>query len=179
MSMSSSARRFVITGMSGTGKTALLNELRTLGYPCFEEPARKILEARLPEEGDGWAQSFIALMLQHSLADFNKADAAQITFFDRGLPDTVAYAIRFGVAPNNCRAAAEKYRYEATVFVAPPWPEIFKHDPHRRASFDDYLKFHNLLVQTYEDLGYSLIELPRLPVHDRAAYICRSIEDGI
>ena len=28
-------------------------------------------------------------------------------------------------APAHFRAAAEKFRYNTKVFVAPPWPEIF------------------------------------------------------
>ncbi len=174
----SSVRRIVITGMSGTGKTAVLNELRTAGYTCFDEPARKILEARLAGEGEGFGAAFVKLMLQQSLADFSEAATTKIAFFDRGLPDVVAYAIRFDVAPDAYRAKAQEHRYEAKVFVTPPWPEIFKHDPYRRASYDDYLRFHDLLLKTYEELGYSPIDLPKQAVHERVAFIRRAVENG-
>jgi predicted ATPase len=171
------ARRIIFTGMSGTGKTALLDELRLEGFQCFEEPGRKILEERLSKQGDDFAASFIELMLRQSLSDFEGATNGT-AFYDRGLPDTVAYAIRFGVTPGACSAAAETHRYETSVFVAPPWPEIFEQDEFRRATYDEYTKFHELLLTTYERLGYSLFELPKKSIRDRVEYIHTHIGGG-
>lgn len=125
----------------------------------------------------GFARSFIALMLKQSLSDYHAAKS-DIVFYDRGLPDTVAYAVRFGVDPGSCGAAAEVHRYESVVFLAPPWPEIFVHDEYRKASYDDYLNFHELLLETYQSLGYSLIELPQSSVHDRVTFVQSHIEGG-
>lgn len=177
MRRQSATKRFVITGMSGTGKTAVLEALRREGRGCFEEPARKLLQAHLPEDGDYFAPSFISLMLQQSLADFEAADSG-VAFYDRGLPDTVAYAIRFGVDAELCRFAAQTHRYESEVFVAPPWPEIFERDEYRRATYEDYLKFHDLLLKTYRDLGYSLVDLPKVPVSDRVRFIQSYVGQG-
>lgn len=163
--------------MSGTGKTAVLEALRRERFECFEEPARMLLEARLPEGGDDFAASFIRLMLQQSLSDWKTA-ASGVAFYDRGLPDTVAYSVRFGVAPEQCLSAAKAHRYETDVFVAPPWPEIFEQDQHRRASYDEYLNFHDLLRETYRGLGYTLVELPRVPVRDRVAFIQSHVARG-
>lgn len=170
MAQDSSPRRFIITGMSGTGKTAVLEALRREGHACFTEPARLLLEARLPEQGDGFASSFIQLMVERSRADHEAVEGG-VAFYDRGLPDAVAYSVRFGVAPGAARVAAETHRYESDVFVAPPWPEIFVHDEYRRAPFDEYLRFHELLLRTYRDLGYSLIDLPKVPVAERVNFI--------
>lgn len=162
--------RYIITGMSGTGKTVLLERFRREDYCCFDEPARKILAAHLPEEGEGFARSFIDLMLRQSLSDY-KAATGPVAFYDRGLPDVVAYAVRFGVDAGESRAAAKAHQYEPTVFVAPPWPEIFEHDEYRRASFEDYLEFHDLLLDTYRQLGYACIELPRESVSRRMEFV--------
>ena len=129
-----------------------------------------LLKAHLPDEGDGFASSFIRLMLEQSLSDYEEA-IGDVVFYDRGLPDTVAYAIRFGVASAACRSAAKTHRYELEVFVAPPWPEIFEHDEYRKAPYADYLKFHELLLETYQGLGYSLIELPKVAVSERIEFI--------
>ena len=163
--------------MSGTGKTALVEQLRLESYPCFPEPARQILEAHLPEEGDGFAASFIELMLKQSLSDFHAAPSG-ISFYDRGLPDTAAYAIRFGVDPEPCMMAAESLRYETQVFVAPPWPDIFVHDEYRRAPYDDYVQFHKRLLETYQLLGYTLVELPKDSVSKRVKFVQSRIEGG-
>lgn len=179
MNRTAGAQTFIITGMSGTGKTALLEQLRADGYTCFEEPARKILENHVPEEGDGFASSFIDEMLRQSLADFRTAESASGTaFFDRGIPDTVAYAIRFGGDPEKCATAADDHRYQTRVFVAPPWPEIFAPDEYRRATYDEYLDFHKLLLETYRRFGYSLLELPKQAVGQRAEFVRASIGGG-
>jgi predicted ATPase len=62
-------------------------------------------------------------------------------------------------------------RYQPIVFVAPPWREIFVNDDLRRASFDDYLHFHESLLNIYDNLGYSTKILPKGSVHERIDFI--------
>jgi predicted ATPase len=156
--------------MSGTGKTTVLEELRAQGFACFDEPGRAVLNhgseaaKRLPE-------TFIQGMLDHSLRDYSKADELQLAFYDRGLPDIVAYAHRFKVDPVPSQNAAETHRYESFVFVAPPWNEIFVNDDVRRASFDDYLHFHESILNTYENMSYSIKVLPKATVYERVEFI--------
>jgi predicted ATPase len=160
------ALRYVITGMSGTGKTAVLEGLRTEGFPCFDEPGREVLN-----NGSAAAKTdpeiFISEMYEHSLRDYRLAPNQQLAFYDRGLPDIVAYANRFKVDATLYQEAAELNRYEPRVFVAP----LFVNDDVRRASFDDYLHFHESLLNIYDILGYSTKVLPKGTVHERIEYI--------
>lgn len=42
---------FVITGATGSGKTALLQELKKRGYRCVEEVARHIIQEQIKTGG--------------------------------------------------------------------------------------------------------------------------------
>jgi len=52
--------------------------------------------------------------MRQSLSDFEGATNGT-AFYDRGLPDIVAYAIRFGVASGACSTAAEAHRYAGNL----------------------------------------------------------------
>ncbi|MEX0941064.1 MAG: AAA family ATPase [Pseudomonadales bacterium] len=161
-------KRFVLTGTSGTGKSTLIDGLRGLGYNCFEEPGRKVLNYG-SDAAKREPDPFIEEMLAQSLSDYREAN--QLTFYDRGLPDIVAYADRFKVASDECLRAAQLNRYEETVFVAPPWKEIFVNDEVRTATFDVYLQFHESILKIYAKLKYSVCVLPKVSVSERIQFI--------
>jgi predicted ATPase len=69
------------------------------------------------------------------------------------------------------RKAAGEFRYNRTVFLAPPWPEIFRQDLERKQDFDEAQRTHDALVSTYTGLRYALIELPRIGVKERCQFI--------
>ena len=163
-------KRFVITGTSGTGKSALVNELRSVGTECFEEAARKILTSG-SELAKKDVDVFVREMLSQSLSDYQAASPTGIKIFDRGIPDTIAYAFRFGVPLTEFEEASRTYRYEDLVFMTPPWSEIFQNDEVRTAPFEDYVRFHDLILETYGELGYKLLEIPKLPVHERVEFV--------
>ncbi len=163
-------KRFVISGTSGTGKTSIINELKLMGMSCFDEPGRKVLTSG-SSEAKTKPEPFVEEMLTHALNDYKEASSMQTVYYDRGLPDVVAYAHRFKVPPARCQQASETFRYESTVFIAPPWKEIFVNDVVRRASFDEYVNFHEMILKIYLDLDYSIKILPKLSVYERAAYI--------
>ena len=93
---------YVLTGTSGTGKSALLEALVERGYEGFSEPVRKTLENQLAIDGPALpskdAGLFVRELLEQSLGDYTESlKTGKVTFFDRGLPDLIAYAKRFGV----------------------------------------------------------------------------------
>ncbi len=91
--------------------------------------------------------------------------------YDRGLPDCIAYAQGFEVDSAAALVAAEARRYADPVFIAPPWEEIYTVDDLRRMTFAMVEVFHRDLVESYETLGYDLVELPRSTVADRVAFV--------
>src|SRR5690348_10262998 len=127
---------FILTGAPGSGKTTLLQHLRTLGFPVIAEPARQILSEQRSIDGNGLpdrdARLFVELMLSRMLGDYRQmATSFTPVFFDRGIPDTVAYASIFGFDYPPGQKAARTYRYNWRVFFAPAWEQIYTPDEER------------------------------------------------
>lgn len=162
---------YILTGTPGTGKTTLIEHLQTLGINCVEEPTRAVLDLQLKIDGPALPSKsprlFIQAMLAKLESEFDQ-QAGRLAIFDRGIPDMIAYAIRFGVDPDEFKLASQKHRYNSKVFILPPWKEIFVNDPLRKLSYEDALKFHSTLVEVYQSENYDLIELPRCGVRERA-----------
>jgi predicted ATPase len=167
---------YAITGTSGTGKSALISALRNAGYRCYGEPIRRILEEQIQIDGEALPSKDPNLFLQTILSAFEQdyKDAAltqEVCFFDRGIPDAIAYAIRFGVEAVLIKNAAMQLRYSEPVFVLEPWSEIFVHDELRGKTFEEYNQFHELIVRAYSDLGYSLVYVPKESIESRVQFI--------
>jgi len=97
-------------------------------------------------------------------------------FADRGIPDQLAFARYRGFsAPAVLIECAEKYRYAPQVFVTPPWHEIFVNDTIRTETFEEALLIHEIIVETYLNLNYQIIELPLLPVKQRINYLLQNL----
>lgn len=172
-----SARLFVITGGPGSGKTTLIEALRREGYACADEAGRQIIKDEQAREGRAlpWVDpaAFADRMLDHDIASYERLRAAPgIVFFDRGIPDVAGYLrLMNRPVPERLAAAVEMYRYNARVFIAPPWPEIFENDAERKQSPGEAARTFEAMVETYESCGYDLVELPRAPVGRRVPFV--------
>lgn len=180
LSSATAAGCVVVTGTSGTGKTRLIDHLRERGHRCYAEPVRKVLQEQLAVNGPALPAKDPALFLRrlleqwvHDLADARSRPTP--CFFDRGIPDAIAYAVRFGVDPTEFTAAAATRRYAREVFILPPWQEIFANDELRGATFDAYQRFHDQINRAYQECGYTLIEVPRDSVERRADFILSTL----
>jgi predicted ATPase len=171
---SSSGGRIVITGAPGTGKTSLLKSLKLQGYEVVPEPAREIIAEQRSVNGRGTWESdtrlFLELLLSRSLLRFRDYGAGTL-FYDRGIPDCLAYAQLAGISFPAGQTAAEVYRYDGPLFIAPPWKDIYKTDDERTLSFSAVKEFHESLVAVYSSLGYNLEELPLISPDQRAEWI--------
>lgn len=167
---------YVITGPPGSGKTPLLAELVGLGYTGVPEPAREVIAeqrsiaARRVYDRD--PALFVELMLDRALADFAaSAQSAVPVFFDRGIPDLVGYCRLSGLDTARAWDAAKEHRYNPVVFALPPWPEIYTTDEDRKMTFELAAAFGRQILEVYEQLGYTMIEVPRSSPAERAAFI--------
>jgi predicted ATPase len=103
----------------------------------------------------------------------------QRSFFDRGIVDAISFLEHLSLPiPLYLENAVKLLRYHRRVFVAPPWPEIFAADAERRHSFDESKAQYSSLLRTYERLGYSLVELPKIDVESRVEFIVGQLAES-
>lgn len=176
-SINTHERLHVVTGGPGAGKTSLIDALRSRGYTCSVEAGRGIIQDQVSIAGRGlpWEDRFLfaELMLSWEMRSYRIAqETTGAVFFDRGVPDVLGYLRLIGVpAPDHVRNAARRFRYNGTVFIAPPWREIFSQDHERKQDFDEAIGTYETLVATYAELDYRLVELPYAPVEARVDFI--------
>jgi predicted ATPase len=162
--------RRIITGAPGTGKTTLLRYLESQGADVVHEPARQILAE---QKGLSW-NAFTKLILERAIAGWQAAEFRPGTIiFDRGVPDSIAYARGFKLDEQPYWEAARQYTYHLQVYICPPWEAIYTTDAERTINFQQTVAFHESLVTIYEQLGYQLIELPLVPVAERARFFLK------
>lgn len=169
----------VITGGPGTGKTSICRYLKTNGYQCFPEVAREIIrEGIIPpmSEVDSKNRGFGKLVLEKRIEYFNESLKHSLSFFDRGIPDSLVYSLYMDKKPNqNLVKSIKKYRYDL-VFILPPWKEIYLKDDIRQEEFIISEKLFELTQKAYEESGYLLFEVPRLSIPERANFIISTIQ---
>lgn len=177
------SKNHLVTGPPGAGKTALIAELRARGLDCIDEPARRVLAEQRKIDGQGVPDRepalFTELMLATAVEDFGHRQAgSKPVFFDRGVPDIVAYARLFGVDDRAALQAARRCRYGATAFFAPPWRAIYRQDDERKMTFDAAQRFGAIMRDVYGALGYQIIDLPLASIAERAGFLLAQVARG-
>ena len=172
------SRQFIVlSGCSGGGKSSLLAELGRRGYATYEEPGRQVVKEQLLIGGDAlpWRDVDLFLELTISRSINHLVEAARsdvIAFFDRGIIDQInGWPARGLAIPKHLLNAADHFRYRTTVFLVPPWKEIFANDAERRHSFDDSVAMYDALTATYARFGYAPVVIPKMDVAARADFI--------
>jgi predicted ATPase len=168
-----SEKYVIVTGGPGSGKTSLLAALRANGFAVTSDAARSIIQQRTrigaPAMVDD--ESFAELILSWEMRSYSDAGDG-VVFFDRGVPDVVAFYHLIGrPAPRHVYEAAERFRYHPTVFVAPPWRDIFANDAERTQTYDHAVRVYEALLRTYPGLGYDVAVLPMAPVETRVTFV--------
>lgn len=153
----------------------MLGELRRIGFATIEEPGRRIVMTELESGGSSlpWidAVAFCRRTIELSLAD--REHAAKQTgpvFFDRSLIDATAELQRL-TGELTVEKLNREHRYAKTVFMAPPWPEIFCTDNERRHGLSEGIAEFDRLLRVYPALGYRVRILPKVPALRRVEFV--------
>ncbi|HBR1982849.1 TPA: AAA family ATPase [Klebsiella quasipneumoniae subsp. quasipneumoniae] len=174
--------RFILTGGPGSGKSTIIDTILKRGYWCSKEAGRGVIQDQVSIGGDAlpWANqtAFAELMLSWEMRSWHEAEGQiRPCFFDRGVPDVAGYLHLSELAiPGHLDNAIAKFRYNPTVFIAPPWRDIYVQDTERKQSFDVAVATYHAMVKTYRMYDYQLIELPCVSVVERVDFILSRIE---
>jgi predicted ATPase len=174
-------RKYIITGGPGTGKTSIINELTNRGINCYSEVARSVIIQELAAESNALPNkdvlAFTKRVVKIMRMNLNECDKHLLNFFDRGLPDSAGYLWSEGVeTPDYLTEAITKADYENIVFIAPFWKDIYTIDNQRIESPEVAQKIDTAIRHVYSNFGYTLKEIPLLPVKQRVDFIITEIE---
>ena len=174
-------RFYVLTGGPGSGKSAVIEALHRAGYACTVEAGRGIIQDQVAIGGRAlpWHDPafFAELMLSWEMRSYHIAEqSAGPVFFDRGVVDVVGYLCLLGRAvPRHMLDAAERFRYNRRVFIAPPWKKIFAQDRERKQDFEEAVRTYQAIAAAYAERGYELIEMPLSSVEERTRFVRQNI----
>lgn len=170
----------MITGGPGVGKTTLLNELQDRGFGTVPEIARELIKEQQQIDGEAlpWKNKklYMDMMFHRSVESFEKAalehQGKNPVFFDRGFLDALSYAALEGIRIGpEMKTVSETIRYNTTVFILPPWKDIYQKDAQRMQDWNEAVFTYNKMIHTYRGWYYDLIEVPRTPVKERADFV--------
>lgn len=174
--------RIVITGGPGFGKSSIIKALEDKGYTVFHEISREIITDQKSKNGDvvPWKnhQAFNEAVFKGRLEQYHAAtDSTKLYFFDRGLPDSLAYLM----ADNNDIPAHFHEEIKITpyyhrVFYTPYWEEIYVKDNERWENLEYVKKIQQNILHFYKESGYELIEIPKTTVDERVNFILESLK---
>lgn len=175
--MSTPNQWYVITGAPCSGKTSVIHELNKRGYDTVPETARAYIEKQLAD-GLTLAQikadelAFERHVMFLKVANEVTRPPHRITFFDRAIPDSVAYFKLHGLDPSEPISLSRQATYNK-VFLLDRLP--FEKDSVRIEDDVTAEKLEVLLEEVYRNLGYPVFRVPVAPVDQRADVILEAV----
>ncbi|WP_417887836.1 AAA family ATPase [Zunongwangia sp.] len=177
------AKKIVITGGPGTGKSSIIMELEKRGYTCLHEISRQVT---LEAQKQGIDQLFLerpilfseklleGRLKQHKIASKSEE---KIIFLDRGIHDVVAYLDFFSTSYKEpFMSTCEQNKYDQ-VFILPPWEAIYKSDNERYENFQEATEISTYISATYKKYGYKPITVPTGTVSNRTDFILKNLDN--
>jgi predicted ATPase len=169
---------YVITGAPSSGKTTLIDSLSARGYRTIPEAARAVIdehlgrgrrvaELRADEEAFQWE------VLRRKQSVEAGLPASGIIFFDRGIPDTIAYYRAVGLSERAGLTEAMRRSAYSKVFVLDRLPLEADYarveDPAIAARIDSELE------RAYRELSMQVVRVPVMPLEERVRLVLRSL----
>lgn len=167
---------YVITGGPSSGKTTVLQKLQELGYFIVPEAARVFIDEYVKkgisaQELRKDESLFQKQVLEMKLKIEETVPKDRIVFFDRGIPDSIAY---FRICGLNTKEVEKisKNRYRK-IFFLEQLP--FQQDYARIENKKTVKKLNQLLLEAYENLGYTIVHVSVASVEERVRLILSNL----
>jgi len=167
---------YVLTGTICSGKSELIKELMKVGYNCVPEVARTLIDEYetigiSSKELRKDESKFQQMVLERKLGIEEQTPKNQTVFFDRGVPDSIAYFEICGLLTDDIKTVSRD-RYRKVYFLE---RLIFKKDYVRVEDEATIIKLNRLLLKSYKDLGYEIVYIQEMPVDERLKIILSSL----
>ena len=172
---------FVFTGTYSAGKTTLVQDIaESLGVCFHQEPARKFIEKQLKlgrTNEEIWSDVESTVMPVHKLrVDLEcSIDIEELVLLDTAIPDTLPYALLYGIKPEKIIRASSLFRYREPVFMVEPLP--FKSDEIRNLNSKERFALHYIREKIYVTLSYRVVSVPVLDRIERRDFVLRYLRE--
>ena len=175
--MESTPPWYVLTGGPCAGKTTTIDELARRGHPVLAEPARLIIDEKLAaghtiQEIVG-NTDWLPSVVRRAHAQESLVPKDELFFFDRAMPDSLAY-YKLSNRPVDeffVRAMSEiRYRKVFLLDLVD-----YRTDEARSETPEQAMIIHGQIREAYIDQGYEIVEVPVMPVSERADFILANL----
>jgi predicted ATPase len=165
---------YVITGGPSSGKSTVIRALQDMGYKTTLEAARHYIDlqrmnGRSTDEIRANQRQFQHKVLNLQIDFEKRMDAKEEIFFDRALPDEIAYYKYFNLEPDEKLIEYLKNAQYKKIFIMDLLP--LDADYARTEDQEAQLALHNLIIEVYKKRGEPIVFVPVLPVKERAKFI--------
>lgn len=166
---------YVITGGPSTGKTTQIRLLTEQGYHTVPEAARLIIDEALAkgvtiEELRADEKKFQDDIAKRKMEIEATTPRDRLTFFDRGMHDTLAYLRYHTFKTEPWVAELMKISHYKKVFLLEPL-ERFSEDYARTEDAEFTKQIDQLFYDAYHEYGMEVIRVPDIGKTERLSYI--------
>ena len=165
---------YVLTGAPSSGKTSVLLALEKKGYKVVHEAAREIIDQGL-RTGKTLKQirrnedEFQINVFQLKIENEKNLSSKNLIFFDRAIPDTLAYNKLLNEANTKQLMEAVKNCSYKKVFMFEQLE--YEKDYARTESKEEADKLQEYLKECYTELGIEIITVPKMSIQKRTSFI--------
>ncbi len=169
-------KKYVFAGAAHSGKTTMLNEMAKLGFQTVPEAARQIIEEQLAKGGTllPWInrREFDLLYLERMLEAESRIKEG-IVFFDRALPDSLAYHRVYNDCPE-CIEHVKNSHYESIFLLEMISGYVL--DDVRQFDVKHEQMMHKAIEEAYSETGNRIIKVPAMSIEKRVELVLANIE---
>jgi predicted ATPase len=168
---------YVITGAPSSGKTSVIRELEKLGYRVVHEVARTYIEEELKKGRNlvdikADALAFEQQILNRKIDIEASLPRGAVIFFDRAIPDSIAYFMLEKLDPAVPLRQSQMIRYKRVFFFE---RLVFEKDSVRSEDESSAARLEILLEACYRQLGYQLVKVPLIPLRARTQFVLKHL----